>query len=802
MIGWAALAAISAAILAYEVLLVRLFAITQWHHFASMAIGIALLGFGVSGALLTLFRAWFLPRAAGAFATGAALFGITSAGAFLVAQRLPFNALEVLWDPGQLLWLGVIYLVLAVPFTCGATCVGLAFMTRTEAAGRVYFWNLLGSGAAALGAVGALAVLAPMQCLAAVAALGLLAGVLASRTGRGRAVVGAFALAGAAFWAFAPAELTGLRISEYKGLPQALRVQDARLVRTYSGPTALLSAVESPAVPFRHAPGLSLMAPAQPREQVGVFVDGGALTVIEGFDGDPAGAAHLGHTTDAVVYALTRGPDVLVLGAGGGRAVLQAVVHGAEHVDATELDPNMVRLVQRDFATFAGGLYQRPDVAVRVAEPRSFLASTERAWDVIRLPDLGPVGAAAGGRGLGESYLLTAEAVALYHRHLRPGGWLSVGGAVDLPPRAPLKLVATVLAGLERAGVAAPAEHLMVVRGLTGFALLAKQAPVSAADVEAARAFVGPRAFDLAYFPGMAREEGAGVLAAPELDDGIAALAGPGREAFIAAYKFDIAPATDDRPFFFDFFRWRTAPELLAMRALGGAAMLEWGEIVLAATLAQAVALGAVLILLPLALGLRGGGGTWRIGGYFFAIGLAFLFVEIAFIHRFTLFLGHPVYSVAVVLTGFLVFAGLGAGVSDGLGRRVGDRAIGLAALGAAAVALAWVAALPAVFGALAHLAAPVRAAVALGLIGPLAFLMGMPFPLGLARVARERPDYVPWAWGLNGCASVISAAAASLLAMHLGLAAVVVIGAGLYGLAAVALPSAWRGGGRGGAGR
>ena len=173
---------------------------------------------------------------------------------------------------------------------------------------------------------------------------------------------------------------------------------------------------------------------------------------------------------------------------------------------------------------------------------------------------------------------------------------------------------------------------------------------------------------------------------------------------------------------------------------------------------------------------------------YFFALGLAFLFVEIAFIQKFTLYLGHPIYAVSVVLTGFLVFAGLGAGASAGLDRRLrAVSAIDVAVLGIAAVALTYLVALPAIFAALAHLSAAGRVALALALIAPLGFCMGMPFPLGLTRVARLDPALVPWAWGLNGCASVVSAAAATLLAMHLGFSATVAIAVALYGLAALA---------------
>ncbi len=267
MISHPAVAVISAAILAYEVLLVRLFAIVQWHHFAYMAISVALLGFGVSGALLAVFRHWAEHRAAALFGFSAMFFAATAPIAFLLSQSLPFNALEVVWAPSQLLYLGVIYLLLAVPFTAGATCIGLAFLKSTAAVGRVYLWNLLGSGAGALGCVAALSVSPPMTCLALVAGIGLAAaatGEIGRGAFRGLITIAGIAVLGAGAWSAVPSSWVALDVSEFKGLRRALAIRDARLASEHSGPLALLSVVESPTVPFRYAPGLSLRSPALP----------------------------------------------------------------------------------------------------------------------------------------------------------------------------------------------------------------------------------------------------------------------------------------------------------------------------------------------------------------------------------------------------------------------------------------------------------------------------------------------------------------------------------------------------------
>jgi hypothetical protein len=248
-------------------------------------------------------------------------------------------------------------------------------------------------------------------------------------------------------------------------------------------------------------------------------------------------------------------------------------------------------------------------------------------------------------------------------------------------------------------------------------------------------------------------------------------------------------------------------PELLTLSERGGMPLLEWGYLVLIATLAVALLVSFLLVLLPLWLGRGRGwwaaGLSWRIVAYFGAIGTAFMFVEIAFIQKFILFLHHPLYAVAVVLCAFLVFAGLGslvsarwrnkywASVSDTrVSRWRLDQAPGIWVSGAiGGLAVLYVLLLPGLFSELNYLPGAFKLPMSVLLIAPLAFLMGMPFPLGLEVVSSKFPSWIPWAWGINGCASVVSAILATLLAIHLGFVVVVLVAVVLYLLAALVLP-------------
>ena len=805
MMSYVALGVISAAALAYEVLLVRLFAIIQWHHFAFMAISIALLGFGASGTLLVVWQDWARPRFTAIFAVSSMLFGLFVPASFIFAQRLPFNALAVVWDPGQFLYLPVMYLLLVVPFFCAATCIGLGFVCFGDRIGRIYAYNMIGSAAGALGVVGTLVVFHPSDNLRLISVMGFVSAALVTLNRRlvlWPVLSTCAVLFGVTIWTILPNDWFTLRISPYKGLARALEVSGATVLTERFGPLGLLSVVESPTVPFRYVPGLSLNATVPP-PQLGVFIDGGSMTAINRFDGQRKQLAFLDYTADALPYHLLQRPTVLVLGAGGARSVLQAVYHGGTRIDAVELDPNMVRIVGQDYADVAGHVYSRPEVRVHVAEARGFVTSSRLKWDIVQIPLLDSFSAAAAGiHGLSETYVYTVEAFEHYLKSLRPGGWLSITRWLKLPPRDALKLFATALEALRRLGIEAPEKRIILLRGLTTSTLLVKHGVVTEMEIAQAKTFVEGRSFDLCYYPGISANEvnRFNILDEPYFYDGTKALIGSESEIFLARYKFDIAPATDDRPYFFDFLKWRTLPEVMAIGRTGGAGVLELGSVILVATLVQAMALSVALILAPLWVKRRTLAGSrerWRVAAYFLALGLAFLFLEIAFIQKFILFLSHPLYAVAVVLTAFLLFAGIGSSVSSRFAERVDAwhviRPVSGPQISAIQISIAVVIALlllyqlilPLIFHALSYLADVAKILVSLGLIAPLAFFMGMPFPLGLSRVWSSVPALVPWCWGVNGCASVLSAILATVIAVNFGFSAVVLLAGILYAGAA-----------------
>lgn len=794
-----AVALISAAALAYEIFLMRLLSIIHWHHFAYMIISVALLGYGASGTFLSLIRKQLEGKFRSAFVVNSLLFGLTSVACYAASQSLPFNALEVLWDYRQPLWLFCIYLLLFIPFFCAANCICLCFSEFPLDMHRVYGFDLLGAGLGGVSAIVALFFVMPVTALLVPALMSLLAAYLAM-SGM-KAGLTAWRLALALIFATVLAAGLGLplKISQFKGLPQAMSVQGATEVDSRSSPLGLLSTVESPAVPFRQAPGLSLNAPGEPPAQLAVFTDGDGMSVITSKTGPPRTLDYLDYVTSAVPYhvfdpALTgHAPSVLVLGAGGGADVLQALHLGASDVDAVEINAQLVRLVRQKFGDFSSGLYDDPGVTVHIADARGFVAARSQRWDVIQMAMLDSFGASAGGlHALSENYLYTVEAFSDYLQRLEPGGILATTRWIKLPPRDGLKMIATASAALHNSGIENPADHLVMIRSWNTSTLMARNQPFSSDDIDRIRTFCHERWFDLVYYPGISDDETNqyNKMQQAWFYQASKALLGPHRESFFGEYKFNIRPATDDQPFFFNFLKWRSLPEIISLRGQGGLPLLEQGYLILIATLLQAALASLVLILLPLwadrkspeqkPVGLR------RIFTYFLAIGFAFMLIEIAFIQKFILFLSHPLYAITVVLCSFLVFAGLGSAISDKWTARYPVFPI---VFGIAVLALFYIYLLPFLFQHLISLPDGIKIVISAALIAPLAFLMGMPFPLGLSRVAQVFPERVPWAWGINGCASVMAAVMATLIAIHAGFRMVVITAVLLYFLAAAARP-------------
>ncbi len=776
---YAGLFLLAAATLGLEISLTRVFALAQWYHFAFMAISVALLGLGAGGTVLALAPGLKRrPRTVAALAAVGCALG-TLAG-YLAANSLPFDAYRVAWEPVQFVYLALYYLALAVPFFCAGLATGLLLATSPRHSHKVYAANLLGSAAgcglaplvlAWAGGAGSVAVWAGLAALAALS-------FTWAHPRRPAALAAGLALvlAAVALAVTRPAWFE-VRLSPYKGLPQALQAPGATLVSQRWNAVARVDVVDSRSL--HAAPGMSLGCQAPQPPQQALFVDGDNPSPR--LLADPASLRAWADCLPlALPFALRPGADALVLEPGGNLDPLLARALGAARV--TVVEPN------RLLAEAAGG---HPGAEVVLESGRAFLRRTQERYDLVDLALNGSRNVVStGAYSLGEEYRYTLEGVSDALARLDEGGLLVISRWLQSPPSDELRAWALAVAALERSGVQDAKQRLVAVRSWSTVLILVKDGPFTGEELATVREFCTARQFDLVYLPGMRPAEGNRYNVYPgdpyttafhELLDS------PDRQVFYAARAYDVRPPGDDRPFFFHFFTWRQVPAILSelghtWKPFGGG-----GYLVLLALLAVATLSAAVLVLLPVALGVgRTGGGRGRVLVYFGLLGVGFLAAEIPLLQRFILFLGHPTTAFAAVVGSLLLFSGIGSL----LARRVPLRGT-LAALVLAVILTA--AALGPLFGALLGAPLAVRLLATAISLAPLGLLLGMPFPLGLARVEGDAPELVPWAWAVNGSASVVASVGVALVALSAGFTAVLAVAVLAYATAAVVRPSAPR---------
>ncbi|PKN08016.1 MAG: hypothetical protein CVU73_09190 [Deltaproteobacteria bacterium HGW-Deltaproteobacteria-8] len=854
--------------IAFEIFLVRHFAITSWSEYGYWVISMAMAGYSVSGVVLCLFGSAFQRHA------GALFFGLPVAmllllsGGYAALGLIPFNPLElqneVLW-PGQLVNIGRYYLALFPFFFASGLYVGLSFLAGQENIPKVYMADLVGAGLGAAALLFCMSLVHPFHVpLFLLPPLTLAALTSLPRT---RPPVRA-ALAGLALLCMAGAGWVVLfhnnaAFSQYKPVAMAMNVEDNRVlkeIRSARGYYQLLSSYLE-----RHDPDLSnnyeLLGAGGPPPALGLYRDGERLVSLP-----RPGAMDLGYLNaalDSLPYLLRPQGRVLLAGGRGGFRPREALELGAAFVDTVESDPVLLAILAAhapaapptSFALRLPLSEAAPDTeagAEAVAEPQDNASAEAAAGPAADLPPEAaghdaPTGKATPPRlgsplvlaakaevpyslvdvspefldqGQANKYLLTSEGVARLFQALSADGLISLPMGIGELPVYALKAVATVRQGLLLAGVAEPAAHILVLRSSFTARILVSRQAFSPRDIATARAFAAERSFDTPYFPGIdpakvevyndlppvsfetgtteaARPEGAGDTgtgdprARDALMDDLAAFLQRGDTSASSFRFFNLAPSTQDRPFFHEIIRLSRIPAALARIEL--LPRQEIGYLVNVAVLAQAALFALIVFLLPMlrrrGMGGLGHGEVLSGFGYFMCLGLGFLFVEIVLIERFTFFLNDPALAFALVLSAMLIASGLGSAFSSRFVPR--PRAgIRLACAVAATLAAFSGLLLPRLLDLALAWPDPAKLALAVGIVAPLGFFMGMPFPLALSTYRGVRSPFIPWAWSVNGALSVVATPLANILAVSCGYSLVFYASLGLYALAGLLAPT------------
>ena len=749
-----------------------------------MAIGVAMLGFGVGGVALALARPG-PERAARGFELAALLTPVSLIVCTALVYMVRLDATQLAWNVWEWPRLGVIYLLLAMPFGVGGMATLLALTLEPRRVGWIYGASFVGAGVGAVLAIAVLWIVLPENALAVpalIASLGAVSAVIVTKRRNMYSGLAATIFVVACAAVIRPPWT--LQVTPYKGLPQVEAFPDARRVGESTSPLGWVVAVEASA--FRHAPGLSLTYIGAFPQQTALFVDGQIAGTVSDWESDPSALQLLDWLPTAAPYALGRRDEVLVLGAGGGTEVWNALQHGASSVTAVELNRQIVELA--GWGSASPGEHYGADVEWVIGDARGFMARSDERFDIVALgPGLAFGSSAAGVHALNEDFMHTLEAYDSYLQRLSDDGVLAITRWLMTPPRESVRVVLTAAEALRWIAPKNMIDKLVVLRSWATVTVLAKPSGFSSDELHRLMSWAGERRFDLDWYPGI---EGPGrgfnVLDEPTLFRAAAAgiTSRERTDRFASAYAFEVSPADDARPYPHHFLRAASIPELVRRDRGSWLAFAEWGYVALFATLAQSIVLATLLLLVPAAVrvGVKSAGGWVRLAGYFSAIGFAYLAAEIAAIQQLNLLLGHPVYAVAAVLAAFLICSGLGSVWSDRLNAERGWQV----GAGLAVLLVLYGVLLLSLVHLLQPAALPVRAAAAMLLLAPLAFLMGSPFPLGVRSLVGAGVEGVAWGWASNGFASVVATPLAALIALESGSKMLFFLAAAAYAGAAL----------------
>jgi hypothetical protein len=773
---------VSAAAIADEIFLIRLLSFRFWPHFVPLVISQAMLGFGASGIAIHLFRAKAAPVPGAVFVWLVALAAPSFDLAFRASQRVPFDPFVLLWDPSAWPAFALLFVVLSVPFFLAGSAVGVPLSFGLGKPGPVYAASFAGAAAGALIALPALQWLPTESLLRVPTALGGAASLLVlirpgKRVSRARLLLaaGTFAL----LFAAAPS----LRISPFKDLAVARNLPGARVLAVRSGPGGDFRALFAPGI--HSAPGLSYRFDGDLPPQAALFADGEFRGIVPQGGGE-APPAYLAFLPWSLPYRLAPGASVLQFSLRGTEGILAAAVNGAAAVTVVEPSPELAAIVGEDLRDFGGGMPASLRVAIRVEGARPFLAREGERFDIVELADVSSATfSALGVHAAGETFLLTREGIRAAFSRTTETGLLAVSGWLKSPPRESVKILRTVRGELERRGLAPASERVLMIRGWGSFSIVAKRTPFTAEEVGAAARFCRETGFDLAWpaGPGKTGDEPEARALAEAVR---AALSGPGEEADEGL--FDLGPVTDDSPYFYRFLRPGSIPEFRRTLGAQWVPFLEWGVLFLLISLAVSLAAAAAFLFPPL---LSGGGAAPEapIAAtlYFSALGLGYMMVEIVFLKLGILLLGNPIVASTAAIGGFALFSGAGSAISGRWveGGRRRRMLFPCVTFFAAAGYLFLAAAVPHLLAARAG----IRTACFLAALAPAAFLMGIPFPAGLLRLAAAGSRGIPFAWAVNGFFSVAGASLASVGALWGGFRGTALVGALLYLAAGAAYP-------------
>jgi hypothetical protein len=771
------------ATLLVETLNARLLSVLTWYHLSFFAVSLAMLGMAAGAVHVFLRPDRFAPdRAPAALARTTFLFALSIPASHVVTLVMPFTPLNSLTTM-EVLPVAVFTVVMAVPFVLSGVLVTLALTRIGGPIGRIYAWDLVG---AATGCLLVIVLLEQMNLSSAFFLAGAAAALAAwcfqrgaglSRTWRPVAVAGVLAVV-----ALVNSTGTGQFQIVYPKNRQLWLQNTLNAVARWNSHSYVI--VHRPGTTQAFMWGPAVGADRFRTNTAWLVIDGEAGSPITGWDGDRASLEWVGYDVTTLPYFLRRNGDVAIVGVGGGRDVLAAIWAGSRSIVGVEVNRIMLDLhndSHRDFSKIA----LQPEVQLVHDDGRAYLTRTDERFDVLQISLVDTwASTGAGAFSLSENGLYTLDAWRVFLDRLKPGGVLSVSRWFDPDNVSETsRLVSLGIAALIDRGVDNPRDHLVLAVRERVATLMVSSTPFTDDDRAVLEGAHASHGYALAVSPWAPSAGGAvidRIASSTTMDDLMAATADP---------MYDYRPPTDARPYYFNMLKPQALWSGVAIPTDGTLGGNLRATLMLVVLFGVTTVLVALIIVVPLVASGRPAmpAGRFVVSmSYFAIIGFAFMLVQIAFLQRFAVYLGHPTYTLAVVLFSMLLFAGIGSVLSERLSIDTGRTfklvpiAIGLALATTALV-------LPVVIAGTITGGLVIRTLLVLAFTAPIATLLGFCFPIG-ARLISGTPALTAWAWGINGAFGVLASILAVGLSIWVGIDANFWIAAGLYSSLALAM--------------
>lgn len=736
-----------------EVSITRIFSAAIWYHFAFVAVAVALVGLGASGLVVQYGQKKIKEN----WTQNLAIFSAWGITIFIPITLFVMHSLA-----SQVIYLPLFMILFAVPFFFIGIIISAAFNAFSRVAGKLYAADLIGASAGALLVVLFLIMTGGEGTTLIVGMIAAISATIFSWIAKSakKKIISLIFVAFAASLLFTNFSTQIFAIptdpTAHKDLPIYLREHPgSKIVKTQWNSFSRIDVVEG----GKGNEGLVAK----------IFIDGGAGTNIISWDGNLESRQELPTWMQYLPFKMIQDPEILVIGSGGGRDVVAALVSGSKDVTSVEINPIIFETV-KGYGDKAGNVYTQPYVDAHVDEGRSFVTRSSEKYDIVYIPFVDTwASVSSGGLSVSENFLYTEEGFQQYYDHLTDRGKIvTVRWLIDSP-----RFVSTFTKLLEQNGV--PQEeaykHLIMVTSdsytedPSVTMVIFSKAPFTDKEISFLSESFASHGYKPILMPGQTMMEPYPALLNGEIE----------LEQFYDLFQTKVYPVTDDNPYFLSFEKPLPA--------------------VVEALLYASFVIVALFLVMPFAWVRRSGResqlGISSMIPYFAALGMGFILIELAMMQKLILLIGNPTMTFAILLFTLLLSSGSGSLVSSKIIRN-NTRNLVFVISGIAALGMLYVALLPSIIYSTISEPFEVKAMISIAVLAPIGFLMGMPLPTGMRLLKEYRPEYIPWMWAVNGAFSVLGAVLSIMLGIMYGSSEAMILGISIY-LVALGISFAWK---------